>query len=138
MAEAIALRDAADVMEASSAGLTPLGRVETMTKQTLASNGLPSEKLTSKLVAASALNDADIVINMSGQMKEIAFHEHSKVEDWRVEDPYGADAELYQRIFEDIERRVAELAKRLRDADGSGAVCGKSKGKDIGKRGRLS
>ena len=39
MAEAIALRDAPDVIEASSAGLTPLGRIEPMTKETLAKNG---------------------------------------------------------------------------------------------------
>ncbi|HET7259070.1 MAG TPA: hypothetical protein VFI75_05075, partial [Candidatus Acidoferrum sp.] len=39
----------------------------------------------------------------------------SKVEDWRVEDPYGADADNYQRIFERIERLVAELAGKLRN-----------------------
>jgi arsenate reductase len=130
MAEAIARRDAADVIEAASAGLTPLGRVEPMTKQTLARNGFASDELTSKPVLPSALDGANIVVNMSGMPRELAFQDHTKVEDWYVEDPYGADAELYQRIFEDIEARVAELAERLRNAGSSGKLTGNIKGKD--------
>ena len=132
MAEAIALRDAGDVIEASSAGLTPLGRVEPMTKKTLAQNGFPSDELSSKPILPSDLDGVDMVINMSGRPRELAFDDPAKVEDWRVEDPYGADAELYQRIFEDIERRVTELAHRLRNAE-SGGVAGKIKGKGINR-----
>lgn len=116
------MRDAADVMEAASAGLTPLGRVEPMTKQTLARNGFASDELRSKPVSLSALDAADIVVNMSGMPKELAFPDHTKVEDWHVEDPYGADAELYQRIFEDIERRVGDLADRLRNGEHGGTT----------------
>jgi arsenate reductase len=119
MAEAIAMRDAADVIEASSAGLTPLGHVEPMTKRTLENNAYRSEGLDSKAVEPFALEAADIVINMSGHPREVAFDDPAIVEDWYVEDPYGADAELYQRIFEDIKRRVSELAGRLRNGDGS-------------------
>jgi arsenate reductase len=120
MAEAIARRNAADLIVASSAGLTPLGHIEPMTKKTLARNGFSSDELRSKPVTVSALEAADIVINMSGLPREAAFKEPTKVEDWCVEDPYGADAELYQRIFEDIRRRVSELAERLRNGEGSG------------------
>jgi protein-tyrosine-phosphatase len=130
MAEAIASRDAADVMEVASAGLTPLGRIEPMTKQTLTRNGFASDELRSKPVLVSALDAADIVVNMSGMPKELAFADHTKVEDWHVEDPYGADAELYQRIFEDIERRVTDLAGRLRNGQHGGA-----KGRNIKKKG---
>jgi protein-tyrosine-phosphatase len=59
---------------------------------------------------------ADIVINMSGIAKQRAFTDYQKVEDWDVQDPYGADPVLYQTIYEDIQRRVAQLAERLRDA----------------------
>ncbi len=138
MAEAIAHRDAADVIEASSAGLTPLGRVESMTKQTLANNGFPWEKLTSKPVLVSTLEAADIVINMSGLPGELAFKGSAKVEDWCVQDPYGADAELYQRIFEDIERRVAELAERLRNSKSNGTLRKNAERKGTKKRQRLS
>ena len=118
MAEAIACRDAADVIEASSAGLTPLGHVERMTKQTLEKNDYPVDGLDSKYVEPSAFDAMDIVINMSGRPRELFFEDPAKVEDWCVEDPYGADAELYQRIFEDIRRRVSELATRLRNSSG--------------------
>ena len=132
MAEAIALRDAPDVIEPSSAGLTPLGRIEPMTKRTLAKNGFSSDELWSKTLLAAALEQADIVINMSGRPKEAAFKGAANVENWAVEDPYGADAEHYQRIFEHIERLVGELAGRLRRAEWSAANAGNSKTKGNG------
>ena len=114
MAEAIAREIAADVMEAMSAGLTPLGFVADLTKQTLVENGFPAEGLESKPILQAAWGKADHVINMSGRPRELAFQQFDKVEDWDVEDPYGENAEIYQRIFEEIERRVEELAERLR------------------------
>ena len=132
MAEAIASRLAGDVMEASSAGLTPLGRVESLTIETLARNGYRPEGLESKPIAVEASEMADLIINMSGWPKEIAFDDPAKVENWQVEDPYGAEAELYQRIFEDIEKRVAELADRMRNGGPTGARSGNNmeKGSD--------
>lgn len=132
MAEAIALRDAPDVIEPSSAGLTPLGRIEPMTKQTLAKNGFSSDELWSKTLLATALETAGIVINMSGRPKDAAFKGAANVENWAVQDPYGADVELYQRIFEDIERRVGELAGRLRRAEWRAANAENSKTKGTG------
>lgn len=127
MAEAIASRLAADIIEASSAGLTPLGHVEPLTTQTLARNGYHTNGLESKPIHRAALETTDIVVNMSGRPKQIAFDDPSKVEDWSVEDPYGADADDYQRIFEVIERRVAELADRLRSAQRSRATVRNTK-----------
>jgi protein-tyrosine-phosphatase len=132
MAEAIASRLAADVMDASSAGLTPLGHVEPLTTETLVRNGYRPEGLESKAIALEATEWAELIINMSGWPKEIAFDDPAKVENWQVEDPYGADAELYQRIFEDIEKRVAELADRLRNRGRTGVRSGNNmeKGSD--------
>jgi protein-tyrosine-phosphatase len=132
MAEAIASRIAADVMEASSAGLTPLGRVELLTTETLVRNGYRPDGLESKAIAQEATERADFIINMSGWPKEIAFEDPDRVENWQVEDPYGADAELYQRIFEDIEKRVAKLADRLRNGGRARARSGNNmeKGSD--------
>jgi protein-tyrosine-phosphatase len=114
MAEAIARRDAAEVMEASSAGISPLGRVEALTRQTLEINGFAAVNLSSKPITAELWQEAALVINMSGYPRERTFRDCEKVEDWEVEDPYGADPDVYQRIFEDIEGRVKELAARLR------------------------
>jgi len=116
MAESIALRDAADLIDTASAGLSPLGVVQKLTLKTLQSNGYPIEGLYSKPILNDAWSDADLVINMSGYPRERAFArgDWHKVEDWDVEDPYGSDAAVYQRIFEDIRTRMDALAVRLR------------------------
>ncbi len=116
MAEAIARRDASEEIEASSAGLAPLGFVAKMTTQTLVKNGYAAAGLASKPIVSEAWDSADIVINMSGRASEFAFRNfqgHAKIEDWEIEDPYG-DSEKYQGTYEKVQQRVAELAGRLR------------------------
>ena len=120
MAEAIAHYDAADVIDASSAGLSPLGSLPVLTKQTLKNNGYNADRLTSDKITLHAYEAADIIINMTGRQREEAFPEdayahHDKVEDWIMQDPFDTDAETYQRVFEGIQRRVSQLAKGLRD-----------------------
>ncbi len=126
MAEGIAAQNASDVMEVSSAGVAALGCVQSLTKLTLAKNGYPADGLQSKALKPAELDAADVVINMTGLPGVGLFQDRKKVEDWSVEDPYGGSAEVYQRVFEDVERRVGDLAKRLRIARSSGAV-----GRDI-------
>jgi protein-tyrosine-phosphatase len=115
MAEAIARYDAADVMEASSAGLYPLGYIAELTKQTLMKNGYSANGLTSDLLTPETIESADLVINMTGRLREHIFRGQENVEDWLVEDPYGEDPETYQRVFEGIRRRVNQLAMSLRE-----------------------
>jgi protein-tyrosine-phosphatase len=118
MAEAIALYDAADVMDASSAGLYPLGYIADLTKQTLMKNGYSANALTSDLLTPKDMEAADLIINMTGRTSEEVFRgdgDREKVEDWLVEDPYGEDPETYQRVFEGIHRRVNQLALSLRE-----------------------
>jgi protein-tyrosine-phosphatase len=115
MAEAIARYDAADVIEASSAGLSPMGMIAEQTKQTLVLNGYSAGGLTSDGLTREALDAADIIINMTGKPREDKFWDPDKVEDWMVQDPYGAAPETYQRVFEGIQRRVNQLALGLRE-----------------------
>lgn len=116
MAESIARRDAAEVIEPFSAGLTPLGFLPALTTQTLIDNGNSADALSSTPITSDVWDAADIVINMSGVPKERAFPDHQKVEDWDVQDPYGADTAVYQNTYDDIRRRIALLADRLRKA----------------------
>src|SRR5260370_20879077 len=116
MAEAIAWKDASAEIEASSAGLAPLGFVAEMTTQTLLKNGYAVKGLASKPISAEAGESADIVINMSGPAKEFAFRHlpgQAKVEDWAIVDPYG-DPEQYQQPYEKIQLRVARPAQTHR------------------------
>jgi len=115
MAEAIAWQDASHEIEASSAGLAPLGFVADMTTQTLTKNGYAAAGLASKPIASEVWESADIIINMTGQPWEEVFANREKVEDWIVQDPYSTDPETYQRVLEGIQRRIAQLAKGLRD-----------------------
>ena len=119
MAEAIARQDAPDLWEVSSGGLTPLGYLADLTKETIAKNKYSAEGLASKPVMHAHWEEVDLVINMSGMEKYNVFEDFDKVEDWFVEDPFGADPETYQRIFLDIRARVAALAVRLRNSDKS-------------------
>ena len=116
MAEAIAAHIASDVMEVSSAGLAAIGCVQSLTKLTLEKNGYPADGLQSKPLGAGDLETADIVVNMTGRPDFALFQDLAKVEDWNVEDPYGAGVETYQRVFEDIESRVALLISRVRES----------------------
>jgi protein-tyrosine-phosphatase len=117
MAEAIARYDAADVIEPSSAGLSPLGSIAEQTEHTLTLNGYSAKGLTSDKLTREAADDAAIIINMTGRTREETFWEENqeKVEDWIVQDPYGADTDTYQRVFEGIKRRVNQLALGLRE-----------------------
>jgi len=119
MAEAIACYDAADVIEPSSAGLSPMGAIAEQTKQTLAANGYSAGGLTSDLLTREKADGADIIINKSGKPREQHFWQADKVEDWIVQDPYGSEPETYQRVFEGIKRRVHQLALSLRETRAS-------------------
>jgi protein-tyrosine-phosphatase len=115
MAEAIARYDAADVIDASSAGVAPLGFIPDLTKRTLTMNGYSADGLTSNKATLEGCNAADIIINMTGAPWAETFSNREKVEDWIVQDPYSTDPETYQRVLEGIQRRIVQLAKGLRD-----------------------
>jgi arsenate reductase (thioredoxin) len=125
MAEAIARKLAPDVIEPSSAGLSPLGHLAEGTEQTLRANGYPFAYIASKPLRPNTFENADIVINMSGRSLAGFFPEgHStgdplprrKIKNWNVEDPYGEDPATYQRILEELESKVLMLAAQLRSA----------------------
>ncbi len=123
MAEAIARVDASDTIDAFSAGLAPIGFVADMTKQMLRRNGYWVDGLESKSISHRVWEQVDIVINMSGRPREMTFgDEYSKVEDWEIDDPYGEDADTYQRVFEEIRLRVAKLARECGQDDAAGST----------------
>jgi arsenate reductase (thioredoxin) len=115
MAEAIARREASDVIEPESAGLYPLGEIPSRTHEALKQSGYSADGLASKRIAPDVWRRAELVINLSGRMRELEFEDYEKVEDWHVADPYGEDAATYQEILKEIQGRVRSLAQRLRE-----------------------
>jgi arsenate reductase len=115
MAEAIAQHLAPDVIEASSAGLAPLGYISPATRTVLTEIGISSARQQSKALRESDVAQAHLLINMAGRPVEHLFHASTPVEYWDVADPFGNDLASYRRARDEIHRRVTELAKRLRD-----------------------
>jgi arsenate reductase len=116
MAEALARRDASDVISPESAGLHPLGFIDETAIAVLAERGITVAGQRSKGLHDHSLSKPDLVINMSGAPSASFFPGH-RYEDWPVEDPFGESMELHRRICDDIEARVKSLAARLRAVD---------------------
>jgi protein-tyrosine-phosphatase len=126
MAEAIARRDASDIIEPASAGLYPLGCLAAPTITTLESNGYSPQGLSSKGISRDAVRSADVIINLSGMSLDRLFgagssqlRANQQLENWEVTDPYGEDPATYQTILEELEQRVRNLAARLRTGNRS-------------------
>ena len=116
MAEAIAKQVAADVIEASSAGLVPFGEIPSTTVKVLAERGFSVDGQHSNPLLPEDISAADLVINMTGRSSEAVFGKPSTlVEDWNVGDPYGYNLAVYRAIRDQIEASVEDLAQRLRD-----------------------
>ena len=113
MAEALARHHAADVIEAKSAGLSPLGEIMPATLSVLEERGVSTEGLYSKGLRETRPFEPELIINLTGVRGEQIFH-HGTVLDWPIQDPYGANLETYRRICDDIEVRVTALAEWLR------------------------
>lgn len=116
MAEAIAKNVAADVIEPSSAGLVPFGEITGPTLAVLTEHGFSAEGQQSKPLLPEELFAADLVVNMTGRSGAALFTEPTPpLEDWDVGDPFGFNLTVYRQIRDQIEARVEDLARRLRE-----------------------
>ena len=116
MAEAIAWHRASDVIEPSSAGLAPFGMIPATTLAVLQELGISAEGQSSKPLRSEDLAVADLVVNMTGSSGTEVFTEPAPpIEDWDVGDPFGSDLAVYRAIRDQIEARVEDLARRLRE-----------------------
>ena len=113
MAEAIARHDASDIIEAESAGVSPLGFIDNTTQRVLRERGISFEGQFSKGLRTHTLKTPDLVVNMSGIPGASLFAGRA-FEDWQIQDPFGEGIETHRRICDDIEARIKDLAARLR------------------------
>ncbi len=114
MAEALARHLAPDAIDASSAGLVPLGYICPSTRTVLEEIDIFSARQESKPLREEDVAGADLVINMTGRPLENIVRAPTPVEYWSVEDPFGCDLAFYRRTRDEIERRIKDLARRLR------------------------
>jgi arsenate reductase (thioredoxin) len=113
MAEAIARHDASDIIEAESAGVSPLGFIDNTTQRVLRERSISFEGQFSKGLRTHTLKTPDLVVNMSG-IPGASLFGGQRFEDWQVQDPFGEGIETHRRICDDIEARIKDLAARLR------------------------
>jgi arsenate reductase len=113
MAEAIARHYASDIIEAESAGVSPLGFIDNTTQRVLRERGISLEGQFSKGLRTHALKKPDLIVNMSG-VPGASLFAGKTFEDWRVQDPFGEDIEIHRLVCDDVEARVKDLSARLR------------------------
>lgn len=114
MAEAIARHYAPHMIDAESAGTSPLGRVALETMAVLQEKGIRAEGHYSKSITeVLEFFEPQIIVNMSGQ-KLNGWFSREVVLEWKVEDPYGSELGIYRRICKSIEEKVKKLASDLR------------------------
>ena len=115
MAEALARHTAPDVIVPASAGTMALGEVPNLTRDVLNARGVAYDGQTSKPLLPKHIEWADYIINMTGMPAQRVFpNAAAMVEDWDVADPYGDDPALYELACDEIESRIGDLARRLR------------------------
>ncbi|HVB98899.1 MAG TPA: low molecular weight phosphatase family protein [Candidatus Dormibacteraeota bacterium] len=114
LAEAFSRHLAADVIDPSSAGFYPLGRISEATRTVGEEMGLSFDGQSSKGFGPADLDRADLVVNLSGIPSAIVLETEKTVIDWDVEDPYGEELDVQRRIAAEIEARVVHLAAEFR------------------------
>jgi arsenate reductase len=120
LAEAFARKHALDVIDPSSAGLSPFGRIVEPTVSVGSEFGLSFDGQFSKGIGPDDLARADLIVNLTGIDSRGLFKTTRPVVAWEVDDPFGEDLGVYRRIAAQIEARVLALAAELRTANGEG------------------
>ena len=113
MAEALARHFHRDTIEASSAGVSPFGRIVDPTRTVLLERGISLGAQYSKGLREAPAEKVHLVVNMSGMPGKSLFAS-SRVLDWDVGDPYGENLSVYREICDTIEERLRELSATIR------------------------
>ena len=111
MAEAIARALGGDELEASSAGLMPVGRIVPATCHTLETLGYDPRGLASKGLGDVDPEGFDVVVSLLGEpgLSHLASFHGARREAWSIPDPYGEDDEVYLAVARELERRIRHL-----------------------------
>jgi arsenate reductase len=112
MAEALARKYGSDVLEVSSAGLTPAINTTPYTRKVLEEKNVDLGEHVPRRFYDLDLSQYDLIVNMSGSMlpKNLSV----PVEDWQVDDPMGRSEDDFRAAREVIEMLVMRLILRVR------------------------
>lgn len=111
MAEAFARVYGADVIIATSAGVSPAAIIAPLIRKVLSERNIPIGDQYPKGMEMAQREPCDIFVNMSGLPLSMAAE---RVVNWRVEDPIGHDEAVYRQVAAQIEEMVMRLILELR------------------------
>jgi arsenate reductase (thioredoxin) len=117
LAEAFARKHASDVIDPSSAGISPFDRIVEPTISVGSEFGLSFDGQFSKGFGPEDLAAADLIVNLTGIDSPGLFETTRPVVVWDVDDPFGEDLDVYRRIAAQIEAKILVLAAELRAAN---------------------
>ena len=112
MAEALARKYGSDILEVSSAGLSPQMSNHAFTRSVLKEKNVDLGDHLPRKFRELDLTQYDLVVNMSGSM--LPSNLGVPVENWDVEDPYGGTEDDFRAAREVIEMAVMRLILRVR------------------------
>jgi arsenate reductase (thioredoxin) len=119
MAEAFARKYGDDVIEASSAGLSPALNTSSLTRTILMEKNVDLGDHLPRRFRDLDLKSYDLIVNISGQ--RLPSNLGVPVENWDVKDPFGGESEDYRRAMEQLEMLVMRLILRIRAGKFDGA-----------------
>jgi arsenate reductase (thioredoxin) len=101
-----------DRVDVLSAGSQPADSVNPAAVAAMAEEGIDIAAEQPKLLADSAVREADVVVTM-GCGDECPFYPGKRYEDWVLDDPAGQGVEAVRPIRDEIRRRVEGLVAEL-------------------------
>ncbi len=115
MAEALARHFLRHDVEASSAGLAPLGHIPSHTLDALNEAGISTEGLYSKGLTEVPLDNIDYIVNLTGLEVDrfIPASFSGKLISHSMRDPFGQGAESFRASREEIELLVRQKLPKL-------------------------
>lgn len=111
MAEAFARAYGADLVEAESAGLSPVVEVPEITRKVMREKGIELDAHFPKWLLHMDVKSYDVVVNMSGVPLKLPARE---VIDWQVPDPAGGGEKEARQTRDLVEQLVTGLLIRLK------------------------
>ncbi len=117
MAEGFAKRYGRDIIEVKSAGTAASGVVNRSTTEAMREVGIDISTHTSDQLTKDMLLWADVVVTMGCNSLDYFWDEEVSARriDWQIEDPLGKPWDVMVRVREDIEKKVRELIKRIKE-----------------------
>jgi arsenate reductase len=118
MAEGFTKHMGGSDVDVRSAGTKPAGAVSGKGEQVMGEKSIDISEQYPKGLSAEDLAWADRVIVMGCGVADPKLEEISeKLEDWGIDDPVGQPVETYRDIRDQIENKVKDLVKKVKQED---------------------